>query len=134
MELLEFARHAISVPFVERGRSWEGWDCWGLICVAYRELFGFELPDFLDRYKTTHEKRDLFRLRRTFVNEKTMGWSEPSDPAPGDVAIILRQAVPIHIGLLLTPDRILHAENGTGTVHEPLSAFRIEGFYRHVHV
>lgn len=134
MDVLEFARRAISVPFIERGRSWDGWDCWGLVVVAYHEMFGLELPDYLDRYETTFRKRDLFRLSRTCRREREMGWHEAAEPAPGDVALIMRRGVPIHIGMVMRPDRILHAENGVGTVHEPLSAFRIEGFYRHAHV
>ena len=36
----------LSVPYVERGRSMSGLDCWGLVVLVKRELFNEELPSF----------------------------------------------------------------------------------------
>ena len=36
----------IGIPFVNGGRDFTGCDCWGLVCLAYRHLFGTELEDY----------------------------------------------------------------------------------------
>lgn len=40
----------IGIPYVIRGRTIKGLDCWGLPILLYRELFGVELLDF-DNYE-----------------------------------------------------------------------------------
>ena len=46
MDINEFCRKSVGVPFLQHGRDWYAWDCWGLICVAYKELFGIILPAY----------------------------------------------------------------------------------------
>lgn len=127
MTLLEFTRRAIAVPFKERGRGWDGWDCWGLVYIAYRECYGRELPDYLFGYKTTKDMRGLHDL---IAKEKAAGWHKVEAPEPGDVAVLFHQGRAMHCGLYLGGDEILHCDNGPETCVEKLRAFKIEGFYR----
>ena len=121
----EFAERAIDVPFVDRGRDWSGWDCWGLCVVAYRELFGMELPDvdYASAFDSRGNGEILAREREQFRATAT--------PRIGDIALMLRGRYPIHAGLVGIGGKILHCEEKIGTVHEPIQRLRIEGFYQH---
>ena len=52
MDLEQFAAEVVGipVPFMEQGRDRAGWDCWGVIVCAYREVYGIELPDLGEHY------------------------------------------------------------------------------------
>jgi cell wall-associated NlpC family hydrolase len=39
-------RELVGIPYVPGGRSLQGADCWGLILIAGRHLFGIEYPEF----------------------------------------------------------------------------------------
>ena len=125
----QFIEKAISVPFVSRGRSFDGWDCFGLVVRAYRDVFGVEIPDYGDRYKDTRDFRSIHELFR----EGMASWKKVVDDHPevGDVAVIFRQGRPIHAGIVVVDGRhILHSEELVGTVCEPIYRFRLEGIYR----
>jgi len=36
----------VGIPFVDRGRTFDGCDCWGLICILYYEIYNIILPDY----------------------------------------------------------------------------------------
>lgn len=133
MDLMEFASLAMTVPFKQRGRDVTGWDCWGLVYVAYAQVYGVALPDYLDSYEST---KDFFKLKSKITSETAIQWREVPGPRPGDMVVILRRSVPIHLGLWLPIGRVLHAESGVGTAHQAPHEFNIEGFYEHpaVHV
>lgn len=127
MHWREFVDRVIVVPFVERGRDYEGLDCWGLAVLFYRDVLGIEIPSYLDTYESTSEHRAIFKA---FAAGKTL-WRKVDRPATGDLALILRKNLPIHVGVVLEDDLVLHAEVHVGTVIESLDQMRIEGFYRH---
>ena len=120
----EFAERAISVPFAERGRGYEGWDCWGLVVCAYRDVLGVELPRY-DNYQSIRDHRRIRRLVVAGVKE----WDR-AGAQDGAVAVIYRRSFEIHTGLVIEGGRrILHCEENVHTVHEPIGHFRIEGLY-----
>ena len=127
MGIDEFINRAISVPFVVRGRSFDGWDCYGLIVRAYRELYGIDIPDYVGRY----DPHDFNAVGRLFFDGLPKWERLPEGVREtGDVALIFHQGRPIHCGLVVGGGRrILHAEEGVGTVSERISRFRIEGIY-----
>lgn len=130
MTLENFAAKAVGipVPFEELGRSYGGWDCWGLVVMAYREVLGVELHDYSRDYESVGDVR---LLRRLFEDRRRAeAWIQVDDPRPMDLACIFRRGLPIHVGLLLPRRRLLHVEKGVDTVHQHESAFRIEGYYR----
>lgn len=131
MTLEEFAARAIGVPFKEHGRGWDGWDCWGLVVCAYREAFGITLPDYGACYRNV---KDAHAISTTVYCATITDWRETKTPTPGDVAVVWIRNRATHVGLLIGAAprlRLLHVDDGVETCHEPLSNFRIEGFYRH---
>lgn len=123
MTLTDFQRRAIGVPFVEDGRDYTGWDCWGLVMAAYRDVLGVTLPDYGPN--GAHTARALLRQ---FTQRECSFWQR-SDPAPMAVACIFRRGRVIHAGLVVPRRYIMHVEQGVETCMEPVKDFRIEGFY-----
>ena len=122
----EFIVAAVSVPFIEKGRDYRGWDCWGMVRCGYRDVLGIEMPSWTDEYFSTREFRRLASLFE--VHKDQMFESCPRDV--GAIAHIYRRSLSIHVGIVMPKRMILHAEETVGTVQEPLPAFKIEGFYR----
>lgn len=112
-----------AVPFVPFGRDYHGWDCFGLVVCAYRDVLGVTLPDYA--YQSTRDPRALARL----FADRSAPHYRVSDPAPMAVACVYRRGLPIHVGLVVSKKRILHVEEGVMTCVEPITRFRIEGFY-----
>lgn len=127
MQIVEFQRRAVMVPFVEFGRDFDGWDCWGLAICAYREILGIEIEDFAyDSVRSFKALMALFDQR-----DRKPDW-EKCGAQPLSLAAIYRRGHVIHTGLVVDKRRILHSEEDIGTCVELISQFRIEGFYRHV--
>ena len=119
----EFVDQAMLVPFKDRGRDWRGWDCWGLCVVAYRELLHIKLPDL--PYESIKDIKQLCKQ----LNAGKKEWRQVTEPELGDVALIYRRGLLIHTGLVSERGYILHTEESIGTMQQPQSSFRIEGFY-----
>ncbi|MFA4904478.1 MAG: NlpC/P60 family protein [Desulfobaccales bacterium] len=132
MNLLDFIRKATEptgVPFKDLGRDWSGWNCWGLIGVAYRELKDLELPDFnrLAALQYREAEPEFAAFRESF-RKVSPGRAEPVD-------IILFRGEPCHVGLVVKKGLMLHVEKGIATCVEPYDAgvwpHRLLGVYRH---
>lgn len=124
MTLEQFSRRAIGVPFIPFGRDFDGWDCYGLLVVAWREIVGLELPDFV------YDSVNNYRLLNSLFSERsTTYWQRVDRGKPMTCAAIYRRGLIIHTGLVVPGRRILHVEQGIETCAEPIGNFRIEGFY-----
>ncbi len=137
MTLDEFVNRALDVPFEERGRSYDGWDCWGLIYVAYRDLYEIELPTYTGEYHSTRRREELQDL----IAQRKMGGWKLSDPhRPGDVALVHMMGRNCHVGLMLSGWDMLHVQAGVSVVVEPIDRppwrdreyDKVEGIYRYV--
>lgn len=130
MDFDEFINKALTVPFLEKGRSFEGWDCYGLIYMAYKEIYGINLPEYLD-YNSTNEYEQLKNL----INASKPLWEEVNRPQSGDVAVFNLSGSPCHVALIVDKYTALHCESKIGTFIESLKApmwkKRLDGIYRH---
>ena len=118
-----FIERAIGVPYRNLGRDYSGWDCWGLCVMAYREVFGIEIPD------VCYESAENFRESMRLFSQHKDRWNRTEHHALGSVALIYRRGLLIHAGLASVEGLILHVEKAVGTVQEPASEMRIEGYY-----
>ncbi|HOS41942.1 MAG TPA: NlpC/P60 family protein [Spirochaetota bacterium] len=128
------ANRYIDIPFAERGRSRAGVDCWGLVCLVYREEYGIELPDYLgDDYTTT----DGPLVSGLIARHKAESWwpLAPGMEAEGDVILLRMRGLPSHVGLVIRSGRMLHVERGRNVCVErywgPMWNKRVMGCYRH---
>lgn len=140
MDLDAFAASIVerAVPFVDKGRDRDGIDCWGLVLLAYREIYGIELPPMDGAYKATS---DRVRLEEVVRREQVRAWRRVEDPKPGDVVVFWvadcghARRCASHVGLVLGGGRMLHAQEGTEACVEHYDRLvwqrHVEGFWRH---
>lgn len=133
MTLDQFAERALDVPFVEFGRDWDGWDCWGVLYMAFKETMGIELPVYTGQYESTKEK--LRELQDLIMDSKRAQWIKVGYPQTMDGVLLRLRGQFCHIGLMLDRRTMLHCEEKRGTMIERIDRMpwnnRVEGFYRH---
>ncbi len=137
MRLPEFTDRALDVPFLEKGRSYDGWDCWGLVCVAYRDLYDIDLPELTGEYNSTRRREELQGL---IAARKHEVWEVHDPHGPGDVAIVRMMGRACHVGIMLEGWNMLHVQDGVAAIVEPIDRppwrcadyDKVEGIYRHV--
>jgi len=130
MTINDFIAKAIRVPFVDKGRDYSGWDCWGSVCCFYRDVRGIILPLYLD-YDSSTEYKQL----RALIDEKSKLWKQVDKPETGDVAVFNLSGMPCHTAIVVDGKMAIHSEKKIGTFLEslksPMWSKRLEGFYRY---
>lgn len=127
--------HYVGIPFALHGRDRTGLDCWGLVCLVYREAFGITLPSFGDQYG-----RELDAAERAHVAAIVRGeagtWHPiaPGTERAGDVIVFRMLGAESHLGVVVNGGHFLHARPGTDSCIEsyrsPTWARRVAGFWR----
>lgn len=128
----EFDRF-VGIPYVTRGRDREGLDCWGLVRLAFAELRGIELPSLVGDYSSHEDRESIAGL----IHGELPAWDHISAGSEKTFDGVLmrsgRQAC--HIGLVVSPGKLLHVEDKRLSVVEPYGAWRLAhrviGFYRY---
>jgi cell wall-associated NlpC family hydrolase len=129
MELNKFVEKAIGVVFIDGGRGFDGWDCWGLLVKAYAEVYNIEVESFdgLTGLNSTESNR-LFE-------ENYKSWVEIKQEEEKSGDLIAFRGALVHIGVIIKPGLMLHTENKMGTCVEPYNSpvwkRRILGIFRH---
>ena len=135
MTLDEFTARAIRVPFMDKGRDWDAWDCWGMVYVFHRDVLRVALPSYTEHYQDAGDSPKTRKALRDLIAASMGAWQRIGTPEPGDVVLLNIGGRPIHVGLAIGGGRMLHTERKIDTVIErlasPMWAKRIEGFYRH---
>ena len=124
----------IRIPFLDRGRTRAGADCWGLICILFSEMLNIELPR-LDQYENT---KDEYRpMMDAIVRAERIGWLDipAGEEKPFDVIVLKLAGLPVHVGVVVRPGVMIHCLRGAGTVVEDYRSRKwknqVEGFCRH---
>jgi len=125
-------REYIGIPFKAGGRERNGADCWGLVRMFLFEQHGIELPSLTDDYDSI---ADSGRIASLIVETATgVNARKVEDPRAGDIAVMRFRGAPVHVGVLVDNDHILHTLHGTASAIErrgsPRICSRIEGYYR----
>lgn len=132
MSLPAWAAQYVGLPFLERGRTREGLDCWGLVRLVLSDQYGIEVPSYLDRYEVSTQSDILGPL----IEEERQGWDDvPLGAArEGDVLILRVRGRGSHVGVVLGGGKMLHVEEGIGVVVEgyegPMWGRRVLGAVR----
>lgn len=123
----------VGIPYLDKGRSIVGVDCWGLLRMVFRELRGIELPSYSERYVTGADRRAMARLIAGELDD----WHEvPAGQEQSFDGVLMREGkYPRHIGVVTQPGMLLHVEQGeTSRIERYRSgilAGRIVGFFRY---
>lgn len=101
----------LQLPFLERGRSRAGLDCYGLVCQVFQEQRQIMLPHYTEHYLTTQDKEEITAIYQGAMHTH---WREiPVREAQCfDVVIMRILGDPIHFGLVLEPPCFLHIRQG----------------------
>lgn len=139
MDLTQFANKIMieATPFVEKGRDYDGIDCWGLVYLCYRDVYGIELPTHTGDYNSTRRRQEV---RDLIAQRKDAQWVLTKDPRPGDGVLLRQMGRACHMGVLMDRRNVLHIEEGTNASIEDITKLpwrganfdKVEGIYRHV--
>ena len=88
MTINEFIIKALQIPYKKWGSDWDGVDCYGIVRLFYKEVYGIKLPDI--------------RTYRWWES-----WKKVKELEAGDV-LFMNLEEP-HIALYIGNGRILHA-------------------------
>lgn len=127
---MKFDRY-IGLPWLDRGRTPAGVDCWGLVRLVYAGEFGIDLPDHADGYRHAGDRGTILAL----VEDARSDWMPVMTVAKAGDLVLMRQA-PWHVGLVVGRGRMLHIPEGGSSCIEPYDTGRwgrrVEGIYRHI--
>ncbi len=129
----------LGLPYANDGRDpVNGIDCWGLVVLVYREVFGIEVPAYLNAFAGGQDYRALDTAERDEVAALADGarcnWIQVTDARLGDVIDLSWTLRRPHCGIVVSRRHMLHAsppaskcEDFTGLTWTR----RLKGCYRH---
>lgn len=123
----------VGIPYVDKGRSLEGFDCWGCLWLVFRDLRGIELPSHSGSYVTAADHAEVARLIAGHVGS----WDQVPRGAERtfDGVLIREGRFARHIGVVTKHGRLLHVLEGETSRIEPYHSGRLEkrvvAFYRY---
>jgi hypothetical protein len=130
----EFTSVAISVQFLEKGRDYSGWDCYGLVYCAYRDVLKINLPLLAGGYEGTgiHHFKELVELISAGKDE----WNKVSERSFFDAVLLRMLSHPVHIGLVLEKNKFIHTREKIGTQLDRFGSLewpecKVEGYYHY---
>lgn len=132
-----WAARYVGLPFLSGGRTRAAVDCWGLVRLVFADHAGIDLPSH-----DTVEAHDLLRVMGR-VREAVLipPWTTAvpiGAEQPLDVVVMSDRpgkALPTHVGVIVGPGSVLHAQEATLStimrLDAPALRGRVLGIYRH---
>lgn len=122
----------VGLRFVDGGRTRSAIDCWGLCRLVLKERANIDVPTYggisaMDLGKVATVVSDAVHFDGI--------WNLVTQPDALDVAVMRQGRGPAHLGIMISPTMLLHAQEASNSVvvaiKHPSVAFRLKGFYRH---
>lgn len=118
----EWCRDYVGVPYVEGGRDVVvdgGLDCWGLVVVVLRQVFGVRVEQAYHgpawaKLGANHKTMREAIARAMLTAAARYPTVPPGFERAGDMAIFRVAGEPLHVGLVLAPGVMLHTEAAAG--------------------
>ncbi|EBG0542801.1 hypothetical protein FRN05_17425 [Salmonella enterica subsp. enterica] len=107
----EFIRRAVGLPWVDRACNWRAMDCWGVVVMYFRYVYGEELP-CVEGY-STGERTIIDGFQGQIQNGK---WREVTTPSGDCIAFMLfKNGIASHVGVVVDEQYVLHAAGDAQT-------------------
>lgn len=130
---MSWANDYVGIPFKWLGYDRDGCSCWGLVRMVAKEQFNLDLPKY-DEIEARAQKGE--GSPNPYFCQ---GYSIPLKAAKGgDLlhmwALYKSRKLPLHVGMVVEPGKVLHIEEGCGSVivdyrKQPMNR-RVIGAYR----
>lgn len=126
----------LSVPYVHRGRTTDGWDCYGLYRHVLFDRFGYEAESYEADYPSGTGRHVDAAITGAFAKHSLDTWERVQLGSESEGCAIVFNVLgqPLHCGYVITPGTMLHAMHGRGTCIERYDSQnwikRIEGIYK----
>lgn len=134
MTLDEFIVKALRVKFKDKGRDYEGWDCYAPVRCCFKDVLGIELPSFIDDYVNAGNDKASRRVIHDIILSQKLYWIKVEKPQAFDVILFRLGNTETHLGLMVDKNRFIHCEKKINTIIERIDSAiwrnRIEGIYR----
>lgn len=105
MDKKEFISRSVGLPWIDRACSWAAMDCWGVVVMYFRYVYGEELP-CVEGYHTGETS-----IIEGFSSQIESGkWRQVDGPDGDCIAFMLfKQGVASHVGVIVDGKYALHS-------------------------
>ena len=118
----------INIPYRNKGRDFNGVDCFGLIWLIYKSELEIDLPDFteLNYHKNWYEEKEEFILDN-FRKYEGIKWKKVDKPYKLFDALIFYNrcegVIANHIGLFIGGNKFLHVNEKNSSQVDRLNRY-----------
>jgi len=120
----------IGIPYKTGGVDTKGADCLGIIELIYKEKLNIHLP-FNEHLETEGNLKEVGEA----ISVEKVKWIKLDKPENFCVVVLNICGFPVHLGLVLNNNYMIHSLKGHNSVVEKFDGAkwknRTEGFYRH---
>ena len=121
----------VGIPYKSKGTSInEGLDCLSLVELIYKEKFNIHLP-FNEHLETENNLETV----GCAISKEKQKWIKLDGPENFCVVLLKICNFPVHMGIVLDDNHMLHSLKGHNSAIERFDSFkwknRIDGFYRY---
>lgn len=124
----------IGIPFVSKGRSFRGCDCYGLVKLYYKEVLNIELSETVI---TAEQPRRIFAH---YLNEISKNWSSTFPQKNAVVAMAVNAEHPTlitHFAVMIDDKRFIDTRENMSSyltsIDDEKIKNQIKGFYKWQH-
>lgn len=121
----------IGIPYRDKGRSFKGCDCYGLVMLWHKQELNISIPDV--QVSATQPRRSL----SAYLEEISKNWEITVPGKNAVVAMCLNEEHPkmvTHFGVMIDDKRMLHSYKSTNShivnIDDITIKNQIKGFYK----
>jgi len=112
----------VGIPYEPRGTPPQSADCWSLILAYAQSMLHQNWPPYF--YDASHYMSDARKIINATIEEPGANWERVDTPRHGDVLIFRFKGFPVHCGVYIERDQMLHTMRGRNSTIEPLEHWR----------
>ena len=121
----------IGIPYKDKGRDFNGCDCWGIVQLVYKHELNILLPSYIEDYASIEELKEIELL----IKDQLINWQQVDKPITFDIIIMNIIGSPVHTDVIINNTYMIHTLPGHDSVcdkyYDPRWKKRIQGFYRY---